>query len=509
MPSVEDHHHDFRCKVAKRNLKRLAKVKAPVLPEKLPEALSEELPDAYSGAVSGDQQDALLTSMVEPTPQSRPYAHPETHLHALLATVPSLQPKRGRQTWRARFVAWLGMILANWLGALGALLGAPPILDFGLGLSLLTKWTMDNKKNISAAQKKQVCGKKENIDWQCSFFAFMECTGVYLRDVRAHTLAWNRFQSANYVPAKENDAIKEYLSAYDHIEQLAKSWNMEFWPIDLLGQSAHGSLALWDGPFCGIFYTTEKQADNPFIGIAFKGTNPVNINQWLVNFNYQLVEAKAHFNGKADARVSEGVYTSLFGRSGTRDSPYDMILEAVRELMHTIPNHTDRPVPIHVTGHSLGGSYANMCYTQLLIDIKTPSQPGPRDLIMGDEYTFGAPRIGGKHWAQLKSNLVASQKGQAWRIVNNIDLVPMVPPTSLQPVDETFHHVDQGVRIRPHKRPYYIPSELERSDARPYPIYSILFLIPTILRTLDHREYLDRGCMDRWQLANLIFFGFL
>lgn len=109
----------------------------------------------------------------------------------------------------------------------------------------------------------------------------------------------------------------------------------------------------WDGPFCGIFYTTNKQKHNPFIGIAFKGINTLNITEWGINSSYQLAKVDVtFFRGDVNAKVSEGVYTSLFVNTrGETESPCDQIRETARSLFEIVPNESGRPIPTHVTGH--------------------------------------------------------------------------------------------------------------------------------------------------------------
>lgn len=243
-------------------------------------------------------------------------------------------------------------------------------------------------------------------------------------------------------------AIDLYLAAHKDIDELADAWGMKFLPIDLLSNSPveHPEL---DGPYCGIFYTTHTQEENPFIGVAFKGTSPINRKKLAVDFNYQLVAAGKYFNDTPEIQVSEGVYTSLFGKlNGEDNTPYDLILSRIRERASQVPNSKGGPIPIHVTGHSLGGSYASMCNTQFLIDV-APSLPGADEIVMGDEYTFGSPRVGKMAWATITSKLVDVHSDQSWRIVNNKDLVPRVPSTSLKPRELAFCHVDQGVHIWP------------------------------------------------------------
>lgn len=64
------------------------------------------------------------------------------------------------------------------------------------------------------------------------------------------------------------------------------------------------------GPYCEIFVTTEEQKDATFIGLAFKGTNPSNLHEVAVDYNYQLYTPEKYLGGNL---VSFGVFTGLFG----------------------------------------------------------------------------------------------------------------------------------------------------------------------------------------------------
>lgn len=390
---------------------------------------------------------------------------------------------------RSRLRHWVATWVTTWLGEIGALLGAPRMWDFGLVLWLLKKWSHNNTENINAAQSAQVFGGKRDINWQTSFLPFMESIGVYLRDVHAHTVAWKKYRDFKNggPPRLKEEALRSYREAHDEVDQLAQVWGMRFFPVcDLIDRSPNGQ-PRWDGPYCGIFHTTEEQEDKPFFGLAFKGTNPFNFKDRAVDCNYQLIPAAEEYFAGTRVKVSKGVYTGLFGDFDGEEIPYTQILSAMRETARKLHNLSDRAVPAHVTGHSLGGSYSTLCYTQLLIDV-APSDPGAKETIMGDEYTFGAPRIGSNGWARLASELADVQRGRSWRIVNNHDLVPKVPPTTLQPTQLDFHHVDTGVHIWPYKSPAQLPTEIDQPNPKPYPIYSILYLIPSLIMVLDHRK---------------------
>ncbi len=64
--------------------------------------------------------------------------------------------------------------------------------------------------------------------------------------------------------------------------------------------------------------------------------------------------------------------------------------------------------PLWITGHSLGGALATLCFA------RTPKAKGL--------YVFGAPRVGDNDFVRLLENR------PAWRIENAQDPVPLVPP---------------------------------------------------------------------------------
>lgn len=461
-------------------------------------ALANEDNDVYENLLREHAKRNLeRLSLFEPPPPrpprpppSSPGAQPrKTQFEKLsLAVTSSLNKTKPPSLW-SRLRHWVATWIATWIGEIGALLGAPRITDFGLASRLLTEWSHDNMENIDVAQRVQVFGGKGDINWQTSFLPFMESIGMYLRDVQAHTDAWAMYRAFKDGGPKglADEAIELYLDAHKEIDMLAQVWGMRFVPLCDLCDVAPNRQARWDGPYCGMFLTTKKQQDRPFLGIAFKGTSPVNIQDWAVDFNYQLIPAAQGYFDGTQVPVSQGVYTGLFGNFPGKGVPYNQILSATRDAASKLPNTSGRPVPAHVTGHSLGGSYSTLCYTQLLIDV-APSNPGAGEMMMGDEYTFGSPRIGSNEWARLTNKLVEVQRGRSWRIVNNHDLVPQVPPTTLQPKERNFHHIDTGVHIWPYKEPAQLPSEVDQPNPKPYPIYSILYLIPSLIMVLDHRK---------------------
>ena len=58
---------------------------------------------------------------------------------------------------------------------------------------------------------------------------------------------------------------------------------------------------------------------------------------------------------------------------------------------------------------------------------------------------FGSPRIGIEDWADAIYTNVGNHNGSSWRIVNESDFVPQVPP--LKSGGPGYIHIDNGWRI--------------------------------------------------------------
>lgn len=360
---------------------------------------------------------------------------------------------------------------------------------FDIVLDILKGWSEDNKASIKESIQKQAFGGKNPINWNIAFLPFMESCAVYLRDWGKLVEAWQLY--SEYKDGGSNDedklgfALSRYQEAHGDLEKLADVWNIQYVPIcDLIAVSPEGHV-YWDGPFCGAFCTKDEQKASPFIGIAFKGTNPFRGKELMVDLSYAL-QSSDFLNGEA---VSEGVYGALFGKYKDLhgEIAYTFIIEQLGFLAQNLPkSDPSTNVRTHVTGHSLGGSYSSFCYAQLLIDATAGKLP--KVIAPGDQYTFGAPRVGSQKWALFNRESVLKHEGLTWRIVNNTDIVPQVPPTRLMSHQLDFYHVETGMRIFSDKAPVTIPTEIGGPLPEPYPIppHTIGEFIKSFIDTLNH-----------------------
>jgi predicted lipase len=125
------------------------------------------------------------------------------------------------------------------------------------------------------------------------------------------------------------------------------------------------------------------------------------------------------------------------------------------------------PYDLHLTGHSLGASYATLFHTGLLYLSSSTTATAttlPSSLVVRDLYTFGSPRLGLTDFAQLHSTLLSIHDGASWRIIDAHDPVTLVPPEPLHIGSEgwVFCHVDKAVKVQKDGSFVYVESEVQR-----------------------------------------------
>lgn len=127
--------------------------------------------------------------------------------------------------------------------------------------------------------------------------------------------------------------------------------------------------------------------------LAFRGTDPVTLPNWLTDMVVRLVEC-----GEYDGRVHHGFSTVLRRTWGKVET----VLEKVADK------------PLFLTGHSMGGALAILTGCRLAKMGRPPVAT----------YTFGAPRVGDPAFC-------AGYALPTYRVVNRLDLVPEMPLASV------------------------------------------------------------------------------
>jgi len=319
----------------------------------------------------------------------------------------------------------------------------------------LVKWTEDSQEQINTAIGNRVYGGANpgsQTIFKNAFFAFMESTAMYLRNNKLVLRAVQTYRLGNDIEGAFNlldESVKE-------IDRIAEMWGMKFTMIcDLVDKSPDGHKFIV-GPFCGAF--SPKDFSKPFIGIAFKGTS--GIWEWLNNVR-SIKDIKVSKDLLFGAYIASGFYYPIFSTYGQKlkSEPIVLIQSAISDLSLT---GTSRAV-IHVTGHSLGGAYGSLSYGQLVYKgISTDKA------FLGDLYTFGAPRVGEKDFAEPFRDAVKESSGSTWRIVNKGDIVARVPALLVKWIGRPWVHIDSLYTVYPGQAPILGPTEIGTSPTLPF-----------------------------------------
>ena len=149
------------------------------------------------------------------------------------------------------------------------------------------------------------------------------------------------------------------------------------------------------------FVCKRNVADEPpYLVLAFRGTEK-KISDWLT-------DARCIPTVDGKTRVHTG-FLDAFTKNV--DAEGRTVEELVREILDR-PEARDEqgtPLPLFITGHSLGGALALLATRLIASDVT------------GACYTFGAPRIGNYEYFRFI-------KTPIYRVVNSSDVVPRVPP---------------------------------------------------------------------------------
>jgi pimeloyl-ACP methyl ester carboxylesterase len=128
--------------------------------------------------------------------------------------------------------------------------------------------------------------------------------------------------------------------------------------------------------------------------LAFRGTDPVTLPNWLTDAVVRLVE-----RGEYEGRVHLG-FSSVLRRTWSK---IEELLEGAQDK------------PLFLTGHSMGGALAVLTACRLA-KLRRPAIA---------TYTFGAPRVGDPAFCDAYAHAT-------YRVVNRLDLVPEMPMASLK-----------------------------------------------------------------------------
>lgn len=139
----------------------------------------------------------------------------------------------------------------------------------------------------------------------------------------------------------------------------------------------------------------------PYLVLAFRGTEK-KVSDWLTDARCIPTTINSH------AKVHTGFLEAFDGKTNDAGKTAKQMVEDILDSPEA-KGSEGQPLPLFITGHSLGGALALLA-TKLV----APN-------INGACYTFGAPRVANYEYFRFL-------KTPVYRIVNSADVVPRVPP---------------------------------------------------------------------------------
>ncbi len=132
--------------------------------------------------------------------------------------------------------------------------------------------------------------------------------------------------------------------------------------------------------------------------VSFRGSEPI-IEDWLSNIQFMTDPGP-------------------FGNTKVHEGFQDALFPVIMQLTYALKQYERANQKIWVTGHSLGGALASLFAAMLL----------ERGLPLAGVYTYAAPRVGDKKYEKAMNTLTEDLTIQSWRVVNEGDIVPHLPP---------------------------------------------------------------------------------
>ncbi|KAI3643669.1 hypothetical protein MP228_009833 [Amoeboaphelidium protococcarum] len=207
--------------------------------------------------------------------------------------------------------------------------------------------------------------------------------------------------------------------------------------------------------FVRIFYSKELN----FIVVAFKGTTPLDMSEWLLDVTVEKKDAREFLFGG----VHRGFYDRMFHANIGQMRAHTAICNRISELIND--NQFSSDVSLWLTGHSAGSGLATLFYTRLLrapFDVTC-------DYHLRGAIVFGSPRVGDYDFSQEFANLIRGNEDYRykplWRVQNGSDIFCHLPfgydgqnfgqlfkQSSSVPQLYDFHHVGKNIHVHSNGR---------------------------------------------------------
>lgn len=144
----------------------------------------------------------------------------------------------------------------------------------------------------------------------------------------------------------------------------------------------------------------------PYLVLAFRGTEK-KVSDWLTG-------ARCVPTMEGNAKIHTGFLEAFDGNTNDKGKTAKQVVKDILDSPEAKDNE-GRPLPLFITGHSLGGALALLATRLIAPDVN------------GACYTFGAPRVASYEYFRFL-------KTPVYRVVNSADVVPRVPPGAVMKV---------------------------------------------------------------------------
>jgi len=177
-----------------------------------------------------------------------------------------------------------------------------------------------------------------------------------------------------------------------------------------------------------------KDRVNDLIVVAMRGTTPWDLSYWIIDA------------GAFPQRIPEYCATCF-----VHTAFYAALAPLKSDLYKSCLQFSlDEDYAIAISGHSAGGASALLIALDLASKLSLP--PGSEAVEARYIFTYGAPRVGNRDFAELLQSKVGTKHGhsEAWRVVYGTDPVPYTVPSFLgytHPFVEV-HIIDDRHRYR-------------------------------------------------------------
>ena len=195
-------------------------------------------------------------------------------------------------------------------------------------------------------------------------------------------------------------SIRELLDKFSADLMSGRRLSLKFL-TDILGNSGFSLLEVINvAETQGFACKRNVPNEPPYLVLAFRGTEK-KVSDWLT-------DARCVPTVVGKAKVHTGFMEAFTKNKDTRGKTVKEVVEGILQCPEA-QDENQKPLPLFITGHSLGGALALLTTKLVASDVN------------GACYTFGGPRIANyEFFRRIKTPV--------YRIVNSSDIVPRVPP---------------------------------------------------------------------------------